>query len=237
MIAELYGKRGGCARGKAGSMHLVAMDHNILGASAVVGTTIPIAIGYALALKREGKGRIAAVFFGDGAVEEGVFGESLNFAALHKLPALFVMENNALAIHSPIARRQASDRICERVETYGIPARRIPDGDVFEIYDQTRRALPGLRRGEGPVFLECHTYRWREHVGPSEDYDAGYRDRQELLEWQQKDQMTRLAGMIDPRARAAIDAEIEERIRDAVAFAEASAFPSVEELYDHVFAR
>ena len=236
MMAELYGKVGGCARGKAGSMHLVGMEHNILGTSAVVGTTIPVALGYALALKREGKRRVVALFFGDGATEEGVFSESLNFAALHRLPALFVMENNALAIHSPSAARQATDRICERVETYGIPARQVADGDVFAIHDYTRQAVESLRRGAGPVFLECRTYRWREHVGPGEDYEAGYRSREELLEWQRNDQMVRLSGMLQDSQRAAMDEEIEARIRDAIAFAEASAFPPVSDLYDHVFA-
>jgi pyruvate dehydrogenase E1 component alpha subunit len=236
MMAELYGKIDGCARGKAGSMHLVGMAQNILGTSAVVGTTIPIALGYALALKREGKGRVVAVFFGDGATEEGVFSESLNFAALHRLPALFVMENNSLAIHSPIARRQMTDRICDRVETYGIPAHRIADGDVLEIYERSRKAVERLRSGAGPAFLECMTYRWREHVGPGEDYDAGYRSREDLLRWQRNDQMIRLAALVDKQNRVRIDEEIERRIRDAVAFAENSEFPPTRELCDHVFA-
>ena len=236
MMAELYGKEDGCARGKAGSMHLVGMQQNILGTSAVVGTTIPIALGYALALKREGKGRVVALFFGDGATEEGVFSESLNFAAIHKLPALFVLENNQLAIHSPKSNRQINDNICERVETYGISTHRIEGGDTVEIYQRSLAGVEQLRAGEGPVFLECMTYRWREHVGPGEDYDAGYRSRDELLPWKENDQMNVLGAKLDTEVRAEMDAEIEKRIEDAVAFAESSDFPGIEELHHHVFA-
>ncbi|PYS41056.1 MAG: hypothetical protein DMG14_08575 [Acidobacteria bacterium] len=120
-FAELYGKDTGCARGKGGSMHLINMDQYILGTSAVVGTTIPIAVGYALALKRQGTGRVVAAFFGDGATEEGVFHESLNFAALHRLPVLFVCENNFLAIHTPIEKRWATRRLCERKRRLDAP--------------------------------------------------------------------------------------------------------------------
>ena len=134
MFAELYGKDTGCCRGKGGSMHMVAMEQHILGTSAVVGTTVPIAVGYALALKREGKGRLAVAFFGDGATEEGVFHESLNFAALHKLPVLFVCENNGYAIHTPLSKRWATNRLCERVATYGIPAQKVPDSDVLHLW-------------------------------------------------------------------------------------------------------
>ena len=129
MMAELYGKGTGCAAGKAGSMHLIDMDANVLGMSAVVGTTIPVAAGYAFALQREGKSRIAASFFGDGATEEGVFSETLNFASLHKLPILFVCENNGFAIHSPTSNRWATEALCERVRTYGIETRELADDE------------------------------------------------------------------------------------------------------------
>ena len=173
MMAELYGKAGGCAAGKAGSMHLVDMPNGVMGASAVVGTTIPIAAGYALALKREakktGKQRAIVSMFGDGATEEGCFAETLNFAALHALPVLFVCENNGLAIHTGTHKRWATERLRERVETYGIPTDYIEDGDVFAIRDSVTRALTNIRAGKGPQFLECKTYRWLEHVGPTDD--------------------------------------------------------------------
>jgi pyruvate dehydrogenase E1 component alpha subunit len=236
MIAELYGKATGCARGRGGSMHLVDAAHHVLGASAVVGTTIAVAVGYALALQREGRGRIAVAFFGDGATEEGVFHESLNFAALHKLPVLFVCENNFFAIHEPIGKRWATRQLCERVRTYDIPAEAVTDGDVLALRRVAAAAVDRIRRGEGPQFVECHAWRWREHVGPNEDYDAGYRDRADLETWQASDPMLRLAAMVDAPERQRIDAAIEAEIAAAIDFAEQSPFPEPEELYDHVYA-
>jgi len=237
MFAELYGKDTGCARGKGGSMHLVDMHHYILGTSAVVGTTVPIALGYALALQREGAGRIAAAFFGDGATEEGVFYESLNFAALHRLPVLFVCENNFYAIHTHIRKRWATTNLCERVRTYGIPAEQVTDGDVLAIRRLAAGFIDGIRTGEsGPAFLECHTYRWREHVGPAEDYNAGYRSREELRPWQENDQVKVLGDSLPAAERAAIDAQVEAEVANAIEFAETSPFPKTKELYTHVYA-
>jgi TPP-dependent pyruvate/acetoin dehydrogenase alpha subunit len=236
LMAELYGKATGVAGGKGGSMHLIDMSHNVLGASAVVGTTIPVAVGYALALKQRRSRLVAVAFFGDGATEEGVFAESLNFAALKKLPVLFVCENNYYAIHTPITRRWATQRLCERVATYGIPSHHVDDGNVLELRALAARSVADIRRGRGPVFIECRTYRWREHVGPGEDYDQGYRAREELLPWQCDDQVEQIGRMIDADRRAAIDAAIERDIADAVAFAEASPFPDCEALNTDVFA-
>ncbi|HZB92696.1 MAG TPA: thiamine pyrophosphate-dependent dehydrogenase E1 component subunit alpha [Stellaceae bacterium] len=237
MMAELYGKAGGAAGGKGGSMHLVGMEQFILGASAVVGTTIPLAVGYALALKREGRGRIAVAFFGDGATEEGVFYESLNFAALHRLPVLFVCENNRYAIHTPIGKRWATERLAERVGTFGIPATRIEDGDVLKIHAWAEESAEAIRTGEsGPRFAECFTYRWREHVGPGEDYDAGYRSREELAHWLENDPVERMGALLPAAERRRIDAAIESEIAAAIAFAEQSPFPEPAELLTHVFA-
>ena len=236
LFAELYGKATGVAGGKGGSMHLIDMSQNILGASAVVGTTIPIAVGYALALKRAQTDRVSATFFGDGATEEGVFAESLNFAALQKLPVLFVCENNYYAIHTPLPRRWATDRLCERVATYGMPVHQIDDSDVFKLREFAVAAVGRARRGEGPSFIECRTYRWREHVGPNEDYDQGYRAREDFHPWLRCDQMQHVARMIPDERRTAIDAEIECTIADAVEFAESSPFPTTDQLYTDVFA-
>jgi len=236
MFAELYGKDTGCCRGKGGSMHMVAMERYILGTSAVVGTTVPIAVGYSLALKREGKGRLAVAFFGDGATEEGVFQESLNFAALHKLPVLFVCENNGYAIHTPLSKRWATNRLCERVATYGIPVHQVPDSDVLRLWDLAAGAYISIREGSGPVFIECQTYRWKEHVGPGDDYDAGYRTRDELLPWKERDQVALIGAKLDPRVRAAVDVEIEREIAAAIDFAENSPFPEAKELFTDVYA-
>ena len=236
LMAELYGKATGVAGGKGGSMHLIDTSHNVLGASAVVGTTIPLAVGYALAFKRSHTDRAAVAFFGDGATEEGVFPESLNFASLHKLPILFVCENNYYAIHTPITRRWATQQLCERVRTYGITAHQIDDGDVLKLRELTAESLEKLRRGEGPVFIECRTYRWLEHVGPNEDYSQGYRPRTDLEPWIEGDQMARLGAQLPQNRRDAIDQEVEREIQDAVAFAESSPFPEAEALYSNVFA-
>lgn len=236
MFAELYGKDTGCARGKGGSMHIVSMDQYILGTSAVVGTTVPIALGYALALKREGKGRVVAAFFGDGATEEGCFYESLNFASLHKLPVLFVCENNGYAIHTPLSKRWATRQLCERVETFGIPAHKIADTDIEGLWKLATESYEAIRAGKGPVFIECQTYRWKEHVGPGEDYDAGYRSREEMKPWFEHDPVRLTGAKIDPAVKAAIDAEIETEIAEAIDFAETSPFPDPKELYTHVYA-
>ena len=240
MMAELYGKGTGCAGGKAGSMHLVDMNAGVLGMSAVVGTTVPIAAGYGFALKREGQGkdecRIAASFMGDGATEEGVFSETLNFSALHKLPVLFICENNGFAIHSPTSNRWATEALCERVATYGISTYEITDGNVFSIRNTAEKAIAEIRAGGGPQFMECKTYRWREHVGPNEDYDDGYRSYDDFKPWLEDDQVARTGDMMDAAERDDIDADIEKQITEAVEFAEQSPWPEPEELFSHVFA-
>lgn len=236
MIAELYGKVTGCARGKGGSMHLVAPEAGVLGASAVVGTQIPIATGWALAAKRRATGQVVACFFGDGATEEGVMAESLNFAALHRLPILFVCENNGYAIHEPLKKRWATERLCERVATYGIPTCRIEDQDIFAIREAALKAVSSIRGGDGPAFMECLTYRWREHVGPSEDYESGYRGYDELRPWRESDQVERIARMLPPEAVKRIADAVAGQIDDAFNFAEASPSPDSSELLRHVHA-
>lgn len=242
MMAELYGKKDGCAGGKAGSMHLIDMEHGIMGASAVVGTTIPVAAGYSMALKREakktGKQRVLVAFFGDGSTEEGCFSETINFAALHKLPMVFLCENNKLAIHNPIERRWATDKICERIATYGIKTYRITDGDVFKIREIAQEAVGNLRQnpGSGPVFIECFTYRYKEHVGPTEDLNEEYRDLKEYKKWFDNDQITRLEKMLDADEINKIKQEVEKQIQDSINFSEKSEFPGVKELYQNLFA-
>src|SRR5690242_10528411 len=148
MIAELYGKADGCAKGKGGSMHLIDIAARVMGASAVVGTTIPQAVGFAYALKLQRKDSVVASFFGDGAVDEGVFHESLNFAALKGLPIIFVCENNRYAIHTHQLRRQKVSNICERARIHGMPAEQIPDNDVVRIYERVNEAVGSIRSGQ-----------------------------------------------------------------------------------------
>ena len=236
MVAELYGKATGCARGKAGSMHLIDTSAGVMGTSAIVSTTIPQSVGYGYALKFQGKDSLVASFFGDGAVDEGVFHESMNFAALKQVPVIFICENNLYAIHSHYRNRQPKDNICERVRTYGIPAERIEDNDVVKTYDRVKQAAGEIRNGDsGPRFFECMTYRWKEHVGPGEDWNLGYRPECEAKRWIEGDQVARLAMWLDPEARRRIETEAEAEIREALAFAERSPFPTTEELYTDVF--
>jgi TPP-dependent pyruvate/acetoin dehydrogenase alpha subunit len=236
MVAELYGKATGCARGKGGSMHLADAAAGMMGTSAVVGTTIPNAVGYAYALKYRCDKAIVVSFFGDGATEEGVFSESHNFAVLKKLPIIFVCENNQYAIHTHQNRRQGRAAICERAQSFGLPAERIENNDVLRLFERFRLASAQVRAGAGPWFFEVMTYRWKEHVGPSEDYQLGYRTEADVLPWIENDQVRRLAEAVDVRERARIEKEVESEIAAAFTFAEQSAFPEAAELYTDIFA-
>jgi TPP-dependent pyruvate/acetoin dehydrogenase alpha subunit len=237
MIAELYGKATGCAQGKGGSMHLIDTDAGVMGTSAVVGTTIANSVGYAYAQRYRRSDAVVASFFGDGATEEGVFHESLNFAALKRLPIVFVCENNSYAIHTHQLRRQALANIAERARSYGIAAQRIDDGDVLALHEQVQSAVAAVRSGKsGPVFFECKIYRWKEHVGPGDDWHLGYRMPQEAEAWRENDPLSKLAAQIDDDERRQIEGEVECEIEVAFAFAEVSPEPKAEALFDGVAA-
>lgn len=241
MMAELYGKADGCGGGKAGSMHLVDMKHGIMGASAVVGTTVPVAAGYALAMKRDAaktkKQRIVVSMFGDGATEEGCVAETLHFATLHKLPILFVCENNKLAIHSKIEQRWPSETLLrDRVKAYGMDYHHVPDGDVFAIRDLVTKLSADMRKAPKPVFIECATYRWMEHVGPTDDHNAGYRDQEEYARWKANDQIAKLERMLPAKDAERVKAEVEAQLRDAITFAEKSPYPAADQLNVNVYA-
>jgi TPP-dependent pyruvate/acetoin dehydrogenase alpha subunit len=235
MMAELYGKVTGCAKGKGGSMHLVDVAHGVMGASAVVGTTIANAVGYAYALKLQRKNSIVVSFFGDGATDEGVFHESLNFAALKQLPLIFICENNSYAIHTHLLRRHKDANLCERVAAYGIAAEQIGNNDIFAIHERAKAAVSAVRaRQAGPFFLECLTYRWKEHVGPNDDFHLGYRSYEEARPWVEGDQVAGLAALIAPETRERMEAEVEEEIRTAMTLAEEEPFPAARELLTDV---
>jgi len=237
MVAELYGKATGCAKGKGGSMHLIDAEAGVMGASAVVGTTIPQAVGYAYALKLQKKDSLVVNFFGDGAADEGAFHESLNFAALKRVPLIFICENNRYSIHSHQRTRHPVEDICLRARAYGIPAERIENNDVLKIFESVSKAADEVRGGNsGPKFFECMTYRWKEHVGPNDDYHMGYRTLEEAQPWFDQDQVKRLGEMLDPALREKIENEVEEEIREAFEYAEQSPFPAAEELYTDMYA-
>ena len=233
--AELYGKVDGCARGKAGSMHMIDLAVNFMGTSAIVATSIPNSVGYALALQQRRRSAIVLSFFGDGATDEGAFHESLNFAALKKLPIIFVCENNGYAIYSPTQTRVVSANYCDRARAYGIAARSIENGDVFAVREavaEARRAI--LEQGSGPVFIEVKTCRWRDHVGVDEDFHLGYRSPDECGPWKEKDEIARLRAMLPLAEADAIAARVEAEIAAAIGFAENSPFPEPSELLEHI---
>ncbi len=236
MMAELYGKVDGCARGKAGSMHLVDPAVGMMGTSAVVATGISNAVGAALALKMQKSRSIVVCFFGEGAADEGAWHESMNFASLKKLPILFICENNFYAIYSHVRDRLAGPGLLARSESYGIPAEHIEDHEPLKLHERAGAAVAAVRRGEGPRFLECMTYRWRDHVGPGEDRVHRYRPDDELNAKIDNDNLNIVGGMLEAGLRKSIEAAEDKRIADAIAFAEASAFPEDREVYDHVFA-
>tara|TARA_R110000787_G_scaffold14819_18_gene45610 strand:- start:235 stop:2310 length:2076 start_codon:yes stop_codon:yes gene_type:complete len=220
MFAELYGKATGGAGGKAGSMHLTAPEVGLMGSSAVVASTIPHAVGAAYASKLNGDGRVHVAVFGDGATEEGVYHESMNFAALHKLPVLFVCENNGFAVHSRPEARQAYG-IGEHARAYGIAVHKIDAGyDFQQVHDGVAPLVEALRRGDGPQFVEIATCRYKEHVGPNDDFDAGYRSIDEISEWRKRDPL-----LIDRETVERLQPSVERDIDAAVAHAEQSPWP------------
>ena len=236
MMAELYGKVDGCARGKAGSMHLVDPGVNMMGTSAVVATGISNAVGAALALKMQRSKAIVACFFGEGATDEGAWHESMNFASLRKLPILFVCENNFYAIYSHVRDRMAGPGLRARSKAYGIEAEMIEDHEPMKLHERAGLAVAAVRRGEGPRLLECMTYRWRDHVGPTEDRVHKYRPDQELDAKIEGDNLKMVGDLVSAGLREAIEAAEEKRVAEAIAFAEASTFPADQEIHEHVFA-
>lgn len=241
LMAELYCKATGCSRGRGGSMHLYAAEVGMLGTVPMVAATIPIAVGAALNASVTGTGRVSVAFFGDGATEEGVFHESVNFAALHSLPVVFVCENNLFSSHLPLATRRPCDEIAKHAVPYGIPGVRVDGNDVLAVRKATAQAVERARAGLGPTLIECVTYRWRGHVGPAWDLDLGIRERAELEAWMERCPIKRLGGLLteagvcresDLQAmRSAVAVEVEE----SVAFARESAWPSPDEMPKHVF--
>ncbi len=242
MFAELYGKVDGCASGKGGSMHLIDLSVNFLGCVPIVGGTIPIGVGAAFGTMLQDSNAISAVFFGDAAVETGVFHESLNFAAMQQLPVLFVCENNLYSVNTPLDIRQPANRtIADLGRGHGIVSLQCDGQTVEEVHGLTRDTIAGMRRDGGPALIEFKTYRWVEHCGPLDDIHLGYRTQKELDDWMARcpiklhEELLQANGLLDARTLAAMEAEIAAEIDDAIAFAKASSFPPRSELAEHLF--
>lgn len=244
MIAEIYGKETGCCRGRGGSMHLVDLKAGFVGAVPIVGSTIPIAVGLALADRHLQRDRVTVAFLGEAATEEGVFHESVNFAALHRLPVVFVCENNLYSVYSPMRVRQPAQReVYEVAQGHGILAYQGDGNDPLATYSIMCDAVAHARRGEGPVFIELKTYRWREHCGPGWDNHIGYRTEAEYLEWRQRDPIEnfekrlRSDGTLNEADYLVFKRQIESEIEVAFATAQRAPFPSGGSLMDYVYVR
>ena len=241
LYAEFYGRRTGCCKGKGGSMHRAFPEFGILGTSAIVGGGIPLAVGTALASKMRHDGKISVTFFGDGAVDEGTFHESLNFAALKQLPVVFICENNFYATSSHQTVRHSEPKIAKKAESYGIPGVQIDGNNVLEVYMATHEAVNRARSGGGPTLLECRTYRWKGHVGPSADYQQGVRPQQELEEWMKKCPIRAYEKFLKENQLCSEELyrnsmnEIDALLEDAWNFAKASPFPEPEDLLEDVY--
>ncbi|MCZ7631285.1 MAG: pyruvate dehydrogenase (acetyl-transferring) E1 component subunit alpha [Microthrixaceae bacterium] len=238
ILAEMYGRQEGCSRGRGGSMHLFDAATNFYGGNAIVAAGLPVAVGLALAAKRTGSDALTACFFGEGAVAEGEFHESLNLATLWDLPVLFCCENNLYAMGTPLASSESDPDIALKASGYGMAAWPVDGMDVLAVHHAAARAIATVRAGEGPVLLELRTYRFRAHSM----YDPErYRDSEEVQRWRERDPIDALVAHLrerdelDDDALGAMEAEVSAEIDDAVTYAEAGTLEPVEDLERFVY--
>ena len=234
LMAEMYGKQEGCSRGRGGSMHLFDAKTRFFGGNAIVGGGLPIAVGLALAEKMQGSHNITACFFGDGAMAEGAFHESINLAALWKLPVLFCCENNLYAMGTALERYESQTDLAAKARAYNVPAVAADGMDVVAVHEATKAALMQVRSGQGPMFLEFRTYRFRAHSM----YDAElYRQKEEVAAWKTRgplhtfSERLKAEGKLTEAEFLALDAAVNAEVEKAVAFAEAGTLEPVASLY------
>lgn len=237
VMAEMFGKREGCSGGRGGSMHLFDVSCRFYGGNAIVSGALPLAVGLALADSMQKRSRVTACFFGDGATAEGEFHESMNLAALWKLPVLFLCENNQYAMGTALARYQSQTDLAHKAESYRVFAERVDGMDVAAVEEAARRGALHVRRGDGPYFIEIITYRFRAHSMFDPEL---YRDRAEVERWKRRDPIPRFLlrsvtdGLLTENDLAAIEDEVAVEIDDATAFAEAGTWEPLEDLTKHV---
>ncbi|MCC7549574.1 MAG: pyruvate dehydrogenase (acetyl-transferring) E1 component subunit alpha [Burkholderiales bacterium] len=240
IMAEMFGKREGCSGGRGGSMHLFDVSRRFFGGNAIVGGALPLAVGFALAEQMRGTDRVVACFFGEGAMAEGEFHESANLAALWKLPVMFLCENNLYAMGTALGRSQSNVDLCEKAHGYGMRALSVDGMDVLEVRDAMRRAVASVRAGEGPIFVEFRTYRFRAHSMFDPEL---YRDKAEVAAWRQRCPIERFVRTalerewLDDAGVAAIESEVAAEIDEAVAIAHAGTWEPLEALERDVYVR
>lgn len=241
-VAELYGRVTGCARGKGGSQHLVDIECGFMGSAPILASTMAVGVGAAWAKKRKKQDGLVVVYFGDGATEEGTFHEAMHFASLHSAPVLFVCENNLYSVQAPLSVRQSASRtIADLARAHGIAAQCVDGNDAEAVYAHSGEAVEYIRAANGPYLLEFETYRLKEHVGPNNDLDLGYRSHDEWTAWNERCPVDKLsedllrAGIVDADGLVQIRADVDVEVEAAFAFAQSSPFPEVEELFDHVY--
>ena len=238
IMAEMYGKVEGTSRGRGGSMHLFDVARRFYGGNAIVGGGLPIAAGLGLADHLQGTDRVTACFFGEGAVAEGEFHETMNLAALWQLPVLFCCENNLYAMGTALERSESETNLAYKASSYEMPAWAVDGMDVLAVQDAARRATAEIRGGGGPVFLELRTYRFRAHSMYDPDR---YRDKEEIQHWRERDPIDLLrrlltdSQLVDEDDLAAIEDDVAAEIDDAVAYAEAGTLEPVEDLERFVY--
>lgn len=241
MLAELYGRVTGCARGKGGSQHLIDTECGFMGAAPILASTISVGVGAAWGAVMSGENRVVVVYFGDGATEEGSFHEAMNFAGVKRLPVVFVCENNLYSVHSALDIRQPNRSIAELGRAHGVASSEGDGNDADVVSRLAAEAVARAKDGGGATIIELMTYRFLEHCGPNDDVSLNYRKAEEVASWRARDPVetyrVRLAeeGVLGAQMDATIRAKISAEIDDAVTFAKASPYPDVAELYEHVF--
>jgi TPP-dependent pyruvate/acetoin dehydrogenase alpha subunit len=242
MIAEIFGRATGICHGKGGSMHVADFAKGILGANGIVGGGIGLAVGAALAAQLDGKGRVAAVFFGDGGANQGVVMEAVNLAAVWKLPLLLVCENNGFSEFSPTSTVTAGE-IASRARPFGVPGVAVDGNDVLAVRETAGEAVARARTGQGPTLIEARTYRWRGHVETEKSFLSGkYREEGEIADWQQRDPITRLeaamlgAGSASQPELDALHASVDRTVEEAFAAALSDPLPDESTAYQDMFA-
>jgi pyruvate dehydrogenase E1 component alpha subunit len=242
MLCEIYGRAPGCVGGRGGSMHLLDDDAGVLACLPIVGTSVPLGVGVAYAAKRKGGDTVVTVFLGDAVMEEGVFHESANFAALHSLPVVFVCENNDLSFYTSLEVRQPDRPMTDIAEAHTIATHELDGNDAVTVYEAISGAVEKARSGGGPSFLMCNTRRWREHCGCRYDYELGQMTEQEFEVLRADCPVARLgvqlreAGLLDDAGEETLRAELGQEIEEAFEFARNAPFPEPETAGDHVYA-